>query len=367
MLATATVACRTPSTDPARDAPKAVAPLWSAETGAGPDPASGPAVAADGMVFAVGTLDVETLEVGWPRKNRSRYQPSLLAFDAAGRLRTKLPGSPPADRTTSEFRMWVTLAPWGTAYAVDHTGGVYAMFPTGETSFRQAKLSSSISGPPALGPGGRLYVSGPGGLLGLDLQAIGDPVGFLFDLGKSYALHPVASPDGRVYFGGGMRRLIALDPSGEAAWVRRAESGRLAVDREGNPLEAAGKTLTSYDARGEPRWTFEALSALGQPVVGPDGTVYVYSETGLVHAIDSLGRARWSFALDAVPQATPTVGGDGTLYVATWQGTLYALDGDGRKRFTLAVPPGAGRVAVGHDGRLYCVGSDRRLYAYAAP
>jgi len=213
-----------------------------------------------------------------------------------------------------------------------------------------------------------LYVGGPSGLRGLDLQGTGDPVGFFFDLGGSYAFTPVASADGRVYFGtsyGG--RLMALDARGQTGWIRRSASGLLAVDPEGNPLVAVDKTLTAYDSGGEPRWTFEARSVLTQPVVGLDGTAYVCSQTGLVHAIDRLGRERWSFALDGPAASVPTLGSDGTLHVTSLRGTLYALDGEGRKRFTLALPPGAGRVAVRNDGRLYCVGVDGRLYAFATP
>lgn len=365
LLAAAALACRAPSAGPAGSRGVA-APLWSAPITAGANPASGPAVAADGTVFIGGSIDATTGDAGPPAPGGSIRQPCLLAFDSDGRLRTKVPGSKPTGWTTGAPAMWVMLAPWGTAYAVDHSGGLYAIFPTGETLFRQVE-GLTIGGPPALGPGGRIYVGGPGGLRGLDLQAVGSPVGFFFDLDRSHAFAPAASADGRLYFGtsyGG--RLVALDPAGRSAWVRRSASGLLAVDPEGNPLAATDKTLTAYHPGGEPRWTFEAKSPLGQPVVGPDGTAYVCSQTGLVHALDKLGRERWSFALDGAAASVPTLGPDGTLYVSSQSGTLYGLDGEGKKRFTLAIPAGSGRVGVGPEGRIHFV-ADWRLQAYAPP
>ncbi len=366
ILAAAALACRATSARPAGGA-AAAAPLWSAVVTAGPSPASGPAVAPDGTVFVGGSIDATTGDTGPPEPGGTIRQPCLLAFDPDGRLRTKVAGSKPTGWTTGIPAMWVMLAAWGTAYAVDQSGGLYAIFPTGETLFRQVE-GLTIGGPPALGPGGRIYVGGAGGLRGLDLQAIGSPVGFFFDLDRSHAFAPVASADGRLYFGtsyGG--RLIALDPAGQSAWVRRSASGLLAVDSEGNPLVAKDKTLTAYDPGGEPRWTFEAKSPLGQPVVGPDGTAYVCSQTGLVHALDRLGRERWSFALDGAAASVPTLGPNGTLHVSSLAGTLYGLDGDGKKRFTLSIPVGSGRVGVGPDGRIHFVAGDWRLHAYAAP
>lgn len=366
IAAVTVLACRTPAVDTTARR-SAGAPLWSVETGLAPTRDTGPAVGVDGTVFVGGSMDLATGEpagggVGWKQR-----QPALLAFDAEGRLRTKVLGSKPRDWIASTVEVWVTLAPWGTAYAVDRAAGIYAIFPNGGTTFCQAPVKY-LWGPPVVGPGGRLYSGGPGGLRGLDAQALDNPVGFFFDLGGSGAFDPVVSADGRLYFGstsGG--RLYALDAGGQVAWSRRSEGGQIDLDPDGNPIIALRKTLTAYHPNGEHRWTFEASSNLGPPVVGPDGTAYVCSETGLVHALDTLGRERWSFALDGPVASSPTLGSDGTLYVTSQAGTLYALDGEGRKRFNLALPPGAGRVAVAADGRVYCVGGDLRLHAFAAP
>jgi len=367
LLAALTIGCRS---SPASGARAGSAELWAVETGADPSTTTGPEVAANGTIYVGGSVDASTGEPAWP--DGSVRRPCLLAFDADGRLRTKVPGTPPTGWTTLAPPMSLALAPWGTAYAIDANGGLYGILPTGETIFRQLADDTRISGPIALGSGGRIFVGGPGGLRGLDLQATENPVGFLADLGRSHASSPVAGLDGRVYFrtsfGG---RLIALERDGTSAWVRLAPSGALAVDPEGNLMVATSEGLLSYRAAdGEPRWTFLTASPPGPPVVGADGTAYVITRTGLVHAIDSLGRARWSFALDGPALSAPTLGPDGTLYLTTSTGpnaTLYALDAQGAKRLTRPLPLGPGRPAAGADGRLYCVGGDRRLHAFAAP
>lgn len=366
MLATAgTLACRTPPAASARGATATA--LWSADTGADADAASGPGLGTDGTVYVGGSVDTKTGEIAWAPNGDSPRRPCLLAFDPDGRLRQKVLGKAPSGWTMLAPPLWVALAPWGTAYGVDRSGGLYAVFPNGETLFRQATLDG-IAGPPAISPQGRLYVGGTGGLRGLDIQATGEPVALVVDLGRAQAYAPVASADGRVYFGsssGG--RLIAVEANGTTGWTRRASAGLISVDAEGNAVVAVEAVVTAYDAAGEPRWTFEARSALAQPVVGPDGTVYVCTRTGLVHAIDRLGKERWSFALDDARGSVPTLGPDGNLYATSTRGTLHALDPQGGKRFTLGLPPASGRVTVGGNGRLYSVGADRRLYAYAAP
>jgi outer membrane protein assembly factor BamB len=162
-----------------------------------------------------------------------------------------------------------------------------------------------------------------------------------------------------------------MEANGSSAWARRVPTGALAVDPEGNVIVAAKEGLLSYRAAdGEPRWTFPTKSPPGPPAIAADGTAYAVTQTGLVHAVDSKGRARWSFALEGPALSSPTVGADGTLYLTTSSGpsaTLYALDEQGAKRFVRPLPSGAGRPAVAPDGRLYCVGSDRRLHALAMP
>src|SRR6185312_1929790 len=68
--------------------------------------------------------------------------------------------------------------------------------------------------------------------------------------------------------------------------------------------------------------------------LAPDGTIYVVSEDGILHALTSRGREEWSFDLGgyAGPSASPAIDGDGVLYIGATR--FYAIDQDGSLRWS---------------------------------
>ena len=130
------------------------------------------------------------------------------------------------------------------------------------------------------------------------------------------------------------------------------------------PAAAATPTAT-------PPWVifrFHAGAPLpGAPGVAPNGTVYVASAEGYVHALDAEGSFKWSYTVEGAIVGGPSVDADGRVYVATTSRRIYALSPNGRRYwlFNCPVRPETG-VVRGTDGTLYFVGSDQHLWAISS-
>ena len=118
----------------------------------------------------------------------------------------------------------------------------------------------------------------------------------------------------------------------------------------------------------EVKWTFGG--AIGEPVIGPDGTLYVLTEDCYLNAVNPAdGSLKWRTPLNSPPYSeSASVGSDGTVYV-TNHNTLIALNpADGTVKWT-AVTPGATDFrapTIGDDGTIYITGPDNfsGIYAY---
>jgi len=110
---------------------------------------------------------------------------------------------------------------------------------------------------------------------------------------------------------------------------------------------------------------FSASSTLfARPGVGHDGSVYVGSGDGYVHALSPDGTFRWSYTVKgrvvAPPVEEPT---SGRVFVATSEARLYAFEPDSHLRwvFPLPVAPKS-ELSLTPKGTLLFVGQDDYLY-----
>jgi outer membrane protein assembly factor BamB len=110
---------------------------------------------------------------------------------------------------------------------------------------------------------------------------------------------------------------------------------------------------------------FSAGSALfASPGLGRDGSVYVGSAEGYVHALASDGRYRWSYTVKGRIVAAPVEdGATGRVFVATSEARLYCFEPDAHLRwvFPLPVAPKT-ELMLTPKGTLLFVGSDDHLY-----
>jgi len=129
--------------------------------------------------------------------------------------------------------------------------------------------------------------------------------------------------------------------------------------------------LLAAPAQAEPRlalrtvYKFSASASLfARPGVGRDGSVYVGSGDGYVHALGPDGSFRWSFTVKGRVQAPPVEEpSSGHVFVATSESRLYALDSDSGLRWVLPLPaPPKSELQLTPKGTLFFVGQDDYLY-----
>jgi len=115
-------------------------------------------------------------------------------------------------------------------------------------------------------------------------------------------------------------------------------------------------------------WTCElGVVETSAPVIGKDGTIYFSSFDGLLHAINPDGVKEWEFLINKDIIYSPAIGLDGTIYVASgsygdYDGKLYALNPDGTKKWEFQTESDMGSPAIAADGTIY-FGSGKNLFA----
>jgi outer membrane protein assembly factor BamB len=336
---------------------------WSVQTGTMAYPDSRPVVAADGTIFAAGAPKGENPGNRYPPGADVR-QLSLLAFDPDGHLKAKVAGT--IALWPQLPQMWIRQNDPMTAYAVDASGGVYQFSGAGGGVYRS--LEKPVAGPPAIDSGGRLYVGGTG-VKGLDIGGA-DLVGFTWEVGTSFVYAPVLDESGTLYaattYGG---RMYALRTSGEVVWVNKHDVARPALDGKGRMYLGKGGRLSAIaTSDGATQWEKDVDGQIARNLVlGPDGTIYVVSEAGLIQAYDDRGGRKWSFALGGRSSSEPYVDASGVLYISEDTGTLRALDREGKERWTATLPGPAGMPVPGPDGTVYVECKNGTLYALAGP
>lgn len=121
-----------------------------------------------------------------------------------------------------------------------------------------------------------------------------------------------------------------------------------------------GRTPLIGPQTGRVRWSVP-LSVQSNPVIGPDGTIYVGTDFGALVALEPDGTAKWSFGVPSYVTASPGVAPDGSIVFASEEGTLHALNPDGSLRWEHRTGEYAGphaTPAIAADGTIY-VGAER--------
>ena len=228
--------------------------------------------------------------------------------------------------------------------------------------------------------------------------------------GTGFSTEPVLGADGSIYLAGG--KLYAITPTGAALWSVAAPAGTSAgfgstpaLGADGTIYASSGTSsegrVSAFRRDGSKRWTLRfPASAIMNPTVGPDGTVYVetrasfvdssrlvtfnplsgtlrsatyagtvledapslapdgtsYVTSASVYAFGPLGAILWStpFTGNDFPQAAPVLDQAGNVYAFT--GALIAsYDRSGTTRWSVNVgsPTGiSGSLAMGTDGSI---------------
>lgn len=132
---------------------------------------------------------------------------------------------------------------------------------------------------------------------------------------------------------------------------------------------------SKYDTskvNGSINWRFKTEGQIEtSPVIGHDGTIYIFDQKCLLYAIDSKGKEKWRFDSgdpisskewggESCAQSTPAVARDGTIYILPMTGNFFAINPDGTEkwRYPIFIFKNAwASPAIALDGTIY-VGSE---------
>lgn len=259
----------------------------------------------------------------------------------------------------------------GTIYAADSYGDIYALNPTTGAEKWYYETGSFFWTAPAIAADGtiyfkaddgRLYAMNPNGTKKWDVSVPGD----------TYS-SPAIGSDGTLYVGAGDdNALYALNPAdGTRKW--RFDLGASVY---ASPAIGADGTvyIGNYDGRifairadGTERWRFNTGSPLSaSPAIDARGYIYFGSYDKKLYALDAAtGAKRWEYlTTDIIRSTTALAADDGTIYVSSNDGVVHALNPDGSLRRTFATADGVDGAPMIAGGRLYVASGDGKFYAF---
>ncbi len=173
----------------------------------------------------------------------------------------------------------------------------------------------------------------------------------------------------------------ATDPDGTPEW-RSAPRGELFGLASPPAIGTSGCTyfsvygggieyssLLSINSNGDEQWNYYdsdiTETTLTAPAIGPDGTIYFGTASGLFYAINPDGTLKWIYVTFVPIQSSPAIGADGTIYVGSTDGKLFAFKSTGFPRWTYQTGGAiySSSPAIGADGTIYIASTDGYLYA----
>jgi outer membrane protein assembly factor BamB len=260
-----------------------------------------------------------------------------------------------------------SIGPDGGLYVGGKSGKLHAVAPDGRLLWTFA-TGGAVYASPAVDAKGGVYVGTTDGALyalaasdGSELWRFKTKGPGVLPNGAIFA-SPSIGPDGTVYASGLYDpKLYALNPAdGSVKWSCPFPNTSTDPNTGGwpfaSPVVAADGTIYQtllYDrhlyaiepADGAIRWSVE-LPDLGipvtpnrtipadgdgwsEPVLGPDGTIYMSLDDRYIHAVDPKGTIKWSKSFGQVGGFTLVVDTTSTVYAAGDDGFLYVVGSNG--------------------------------------
>jgi len=267
--------------------------------------------------------------------------------------------------------------PDGSVYVGAHDGVLYALDRQLELRWKR-DLGAPIFGGVLLAPDGTLYVGTDGKLLWsfdrdgnfLSRRALEAPI----------ETTPVWSPRGQVIVAAGSE-LVALNSDGKVGFRARAWGKFFAspvVDDDGDVYAGSQDgNFYAFAPDGAERYRVHPGPAIdAEPVLGPEKRAYFADTLGRVHAIDEWGEISWVVDL-GTPVRAPLARGPGATLLVLTQGprvclfVLHMLQGTVLAKHVLALTDsedsGArGGVSVDGTGRVWLGGPDDRVWIFSS-
>lgn len=231
----------------------------------------------------------------------------------------------------------------GTIYVGSWDGKLYAVNPDGTTRWVYPPSGSlpAFRGSPAVGPNGAVYI----GCLNNRMYCItsGGACFYSYLTGGQIYSTPGFGADGTVYFGARNGKVYALDPlspalrSGWPVTLGGYIDSSPAIAPDGTIYIAAQNSLHARLPNGQakPGWPKATGNTIwASPAIARDGTVYVGSTDGKLYAWAPDGTAKWTYNTGLSIRSSPAVGPEGNVYFGTDGGTVVALNSGGALLWT---------------------------------
>ncbi len=258
-----------------------------------------------------------------------------------------------------------TIGPDGRLYVGGKDGRLFAVDPNGRLNWT-FRAGGAIYSSPAVGSDGHVYVGSTAGTFyavgrdGVELWRFKTKGPGTQPNGAVFA-SPALGLDGTIYLAGLYEpNLYALKPTdGSVKWVCRflkdPDDPKTAGWPFTSPVVGADGTIYQtllYDSHlyavdpgtGQVRWSVDlcAPALFGQatdttpdgdgwsePVLGPDGTIYVSCDDPYLRAVDPSGVVQWCKRFGDVGAFTLTVDRTNVVYAASDEGRVYVVASDG--------------------------------------
>lgn len=316
----------------------------------------------------------------WRGDANGSEQPLTLRMDSNKRITAEFQLAPGEVRwefrSTQRIRTTPAIGPEGTVYFKSaYEDRLYAIDPvTGIKRWQVDGVYQFVS--PSVGRNGVVHAGNAAfaGATGARLWS--------FSAQDAITTTHALGPDGTVYVGSLDKELYALaGNTGSRKWSFGTSGmvvGSAAISPDGSVLVGSqdGKLYCLDSGAGKLRWSLPTTGPIRSSVgIGANGTAYVAADGGVLFGVDiATGAKRWETPIPGYgtgfveyygdTTASPVVGPDGTVYLGSDTGRFYALDGDtGSIKWTRDLSgPILWSAALIADGTLY-VGCGSFLYA----
>jgi len=266
----------------------------------------------------------------------------------------------------SDENIYIKVADFETntfqVYAFTTAGYLNWHYSAGPIRFFDADIS------PVIGSDGTIYFASDDSLFFALKPQGGEKWEYKIDEGSLFSSAAIGS-DGTIYFtvqNGYSSKfcLYALTPQGSLRWKREGISGSPVIGADGTIyLYGNHSNLQALNPDGSEKWELENIAE--QIAIGSDGTIYA-SHGSNVNAISPNGIILWQYHPDDDYRRFnyPIIGSDGVIYLGASDGYFYALNPDCSLRWKCYIGGVTdGSPAIADDGTIYCATQDGNLYA----
>jgi outer membrane protein assembly factor BamB len=221
------------------------------------------------------------------------------------------------------------------------TQRLYALHPDGTEKWvywGKTEINSS----PAIGSDGTLYVgTSDGGQFGKKYLYAFNPDGTVkwkHPVPHRIASSPSIGRDGTIYVGCSDNNVYAFTPNGEKKWAFNTgwSLDTTPVIGSDDTLYVGSAGIYALNPDGSQKWVFKKKGISERkatPAIGNDGTLYVTTKfhpdlpvINEMFALSLEGKLKPGFNPKGSHMGSPVISSDGTLFIGSWDGVLHAYN-----------------------------------------